>query len=64
MLFRSGWRVKPFDFAQFEDLYDLRVILETAAVRRLCEMAAQPPLDDLKKRWLVLSRPTEKRPTA
>ena len=32
VLFRSGWRVKLFDFAQFENLYDLRVILETAAV--------------------------------
>ena len=53
VLFRSGWRVKPFDFAQFENLYDLRVILETAAVKRLCEMPVQPPLDDLKAFWLV-----------
>ena len=53
VLFRSGWRVKPFDFALFENLYDLRVILETAAVKRLCEMPVQPPLDDLKTFWLV-----------
>ena len=53
VLFRSGWRVKPFDFAQFENLYDLRVILETAAVKRLCDMPVQPPLDDLKTFWLV-----------
>ena len=53
VLFRSGWRVKPFDFRQFEDLYDVRVILEGAAVRRLCEMAEQPPLDELKQFWLV-----------
>jgi DNA-binding GntR family transcriptional regulator len=37
VLFRSGWRVLPFDFAQFEQLYDLRMVLETAAAQRLCE---------------------------
>jgi DNA-binding GntR family transcriptional regulator len=36
VLFRSGWRVLPFDFARFEQLYDLRMVLETTAVRRLC----------------------------
>ncbi len=53
VMFRSGWRVKPFDFGQFENLYDVRVILETAAVRKLCEMPERPPLDDLKEFWLV-----------
>jgi len=37
---RSGWQVKPFDFAYFEDLYDLRIVLEREAVSRLC---ALPP---------------------
>ena len=37
VLFRSGWRVLPFDFDQFEQLYDLRMVLETTAVHRLCE---------------------------
>ena len=36
VLFRSGWRVLPFDFDQFEELYDLRQVLETTAVHRLC----------------------------
>ena len=36
VLFRSGWRVLPFDFEQFEQLYDLRMVLETTAVQRLC----------------------------
>jgi len=36
VLFRSGWRVLPFDFAKFEQLYDLRMVLETTAARRLC----------------------------
>ncbi|MBS0967953.1 GntR family transcriptional regulator [Chimaeribacter arupi] len=34
--FRSGWQVKPFDFAYFEQLYDLRIVLELEAVKRLC----------------------------
>ena len=37
VLFRSGWRVLPFDFDQFEQLYDLRMVLETTAVHRICE---------------------------
>ncbi len=37
VLFRAGWRVLPFDFDEFEQLYDLRMVLETTAVHRLCE---------------------------
>jgi DNA-binding GntR family transcriptional regulator len=37
--FKSGWSVRPFDFEQFEHLYDLRMVLETTAIRRLCEGA-------------------------
>lgn len=51
--FRSGWQVKPFDFKQFEQLYDVRIVLELAAIRKLCEMEPAPNLDDLKKTWLV-----------
>ena len=40
VLFRSGWRVLPFDFDQFEQLYDLRMVLETTAAHRLCEGGA------------------------
>jgi DNA-binding GntR family transcriptional regulator len=53
VMFRSGWRVRPFDFRVFENLYDVRVVLETAAVRRLCELPERPGLDDLKSVWLV-----------
>jgi len=35
---RNGWQVKPFDFHYFEELYDVRTVLECAAVRRLCEL--------------------------
>ena len=41
VLFRSGWRVLPFDFDRFEELYDLRQVLETTAVHRLCEGASR-----------------------
>ncbi len=52
--FRSGWQVKPFDFAYFEELYDLRIVLELAAVSRLCAMQAPSPvLQTLQATWLV-----------
>ncbi len=56
VLFRSGWRVLPFDFEQFEELYDLRMVLETTAVHRLCEDSVkinQARLDELAAIWLV-----------
>jgi len=56
VLFRSGWRVLPFDFDQFEQLYDLRMVLETTAVQRLCAGSQQVDLallDALAAIWLV-----------
>ncbi len=53
VMFRSGWRVRPFDFLQFEDLYDVRVVLELAAVRKLCDLEDQSALTALKAAWLV-----------
>jgi DNA-binding GntR family transcriptional regulator len=50
---RNGWSVKPFDFAAFENLYDVRVILELAAVRKLCETECMPELQDLKDTWFA-----------
>lgn len=50
---RLGWSVRPYDFQQFENLYDLRLILEEAAIARLCEMPERPGLDALKDAWLV-----------
>ena len=51
--FKSGWSVCAIDFAQFENLYDLRMILETEAVRRLCATAPGTELDKLAELWLV-----------
>ncbi len=56
VLFRSGWRVLPFDFEQFEQFYDLRMVLETTAAHRLCSDAARVDtalLDELNAIWLV-----------
>jgi DNA-binding GntR family transcriptional regulator len=50
---RNGWAVKPFDFEALENLYDLRVILELAAVRKLVERPDKPDLEALKEIWLV-----------
>jgi DNA-binding GntR family transcriptional regulator len=51
---KSGWFVRPIDFGKLEQLYDLRVILESASVARLCARAeATPALDELKATWLV-----------
>lgn len=33
--FRNGWQVRPFDFQYFEELYDVRILLEVESVRRL-----------------------------
>lgn len=60
VMFRSGWRVLPFDFDKFEQLYDLRMVLETTAAQRLCALAAggderidRARLDQLAAIWLV-----------
>ena len=66
VMFRSGWRVLPFDFDKFEQLYDLRMVLEVAAVERLCNPSFsnnkvnRALIDALAAIWLV---PPEQRST-
>lgn len=53
---RSGWQVRPFDFERFEALYDVRVVLEQAAVDKLCareRMDQAGILGALTDVWLV-----------
>ncbi len=60
---RSGWVVRPLDFELFEHLYDLRMVLETTAVRRLCDRVGRgadhpgsvedDTLEALRQIWLV-----------
>jgi DNA-binding GntR family transcriptional regulator len=57
--FRRGWKVRNLDFAYFDDLYDLRIVLEIAAVDRICKIKTQSQkLLNLKDIWLV---PKDKR---
>lgn len=51
--FRSGWQVNPFDFAQFDQFYEVRTVLELAAIKKLCELDPAPDLSELKNFWLV-----------
>jgi DNA-binding GntR family transcriptional regulator len=56
VLFRNGWRVLPFDFDKFDQLYDLRLLLETTAVRRICDdhsRVDRSQLDALAAIWMV-----------
>lgn len=53
VFFRSGWQVRPFDFEYFEQLYDLRIVLELEAVKRLCATDNMPEaLLALKQFWI------------
>ena len=54
--FRSGWYICPFDFKRFDELYELRIVLETAAIERLLrgdDAVRQAALDALDAIWLV-----------
>lgn len=57
--FRSGWQVRQFDFEYFEELYDLRIVLECEAVRRLCSLPsgrASELLNELQLFWVASPR--------
>ena len=59
--FRRGWKVRNLDFAYFDDLYDLRIILEIAAIERICQMTTRSKqLLDLKDIWLAPKNEREK----
>lgn len=60
LAFRNGWNVRPFDFDRFEQLYDLRIVLELAAVEQICKAEHAASLADLMTIWLV---PTAERLT-
>jgi len=50
---KSGWSVRALDFQLLDNLYDLRVVLESAAVRKLCQGEPRRTLARLTKVWLV-----------
>lgn len=53
---KSGWRVRPLDFDALDHLYDVRVILECEALRKLCAGDPRPSLAGLLEVWLVPPR--------
>src|SRR5260370_14193476 len=60
---RGGWEVVPIDFKRFDDLYEMRKLIETFAIRKLLSEAARLSgvvlhmLDELEPVWNVpLSR--------
>lgn len=55
--FRSGWQVRAFDFKYFEDLYEIRIMMETNAIAKLVEHDMTDRLAGLREIWLV--RPDE-----
>jgi len=52
--FRNGWRVKPFDFQYFDELYDIRILLENASLQKICDFKEWPEIIlRLADIWLV-----------
>ncbi|GGI17087.1 GntR family transcriptional regulator [Oxalicibacterium faecigallinarum] len=49
--FRSGWQVRSFDFKYFEDLYEVRIMMETAAIGTLVQRNETHKLDTLREIW-------------
>jgi len=50
---KLGWQVAPLDFEVFDELYDLRTLIECDAARRLCQSDPGPQLDALVATWMV-----------
>ena len=50
---QSGWNVRPFDFDAFEELYDLRTVIEVEAAKRACAAERVPSFEALKRVWIV-----------
>lgn len=53
--FRNGWQVRPLDFVRLDESYDLRIVLEQTAVKRLESSTPETLselLDRLDKIWL------------
>lgn len=55
---KLGWQVAPLDFDTFDELYDLRVLIESHAAAHLCEAEERPQLAELAATWLI---PAEER---
>lgn len=59
---KSGWSVRALDFDRFDHLYDVRVIIEVAAARKVCGLDRHDALAPLKRAWIVAPRNRESDP--
>jgi DNA-binding GntR family transcriptional regulator len=50
---KLGWQVAPLDFDQFDEIYDLRVLIECHAAQALCEAESRDALEPLAAVWLA-----------
>jgi DNA-binding GntR family transcriptional regulator len=50
---RSGWRVNDLDFARFDQLYEVRTIVELAAIDRLTAQTEPQGIKELAALWQV-----------
>lgn len=48
---RTGWRVVPVDFGSLDEMYELRIILEEAAIRKICSFDLRPDFSKLERTW-------------
>ena len=53
--FKSGWQVRAFDFKYFEDLYEVRIMMETSAIARIVALDLMDKLDTLRDSWCISS---------
>ena len=55
MSFRSGWQIRPLNFRYYEELYDVRIVLEKDSIRKLCQIDHQNSVElcVLTDLWLI-----------
>lgn len=55
--FRSGWQVRPLDFKAYEELYDVRILLEKYAIQQLCsldvDVSESSIMTLLREQWCI-----------
>ena len=51
---KIGWQVAPLDFDKLDELYDFRILIESNAVKALCNSNRDNPIfKELQKIWLI-----------
>lgn len=51
---KIGWQIAPLDFDKLDELYDFRILIESNAVKALCNSNRDNPIfKELQKIWLV-----------